>query len=217
MKVPVETLNKLGMTRVILTDKQHEYFTKLVGEYFDVVTYLPLDVVFTQLESKKSHILNYILIEHNKVDDLYDINKKEFKKEHIHIVCSFLGRHRASSLVNMFNTTEVMRLETTPQIKGSVKYLTHETTKAIAQGKVKYENSKLISNNFDFWENICKNASQSTNTALQIIDMILLGIPHREMVAMFGRDYVLNFSKYKEMAGFINDEETIKINKNNGD
>lgn len=209
MKVDKKILESLGMRRVILTDAQHKMFTKLTGENFDVVTYLPINVVLTLLSSPKSCVERYILIEHNKVDDLYDRNLHTMKKEHIHIVISFIGRHRASSLVNMFNTTEVRRIDTSQQLKGSILYLTHESTKAIAQGKVKYAKSKLISNDILYFDKVVKETTDKTNSALQIIDMILMGIPHREMVAYFGRDYVINLDRYKNMAKLISEQETI--------
>lgn len=214
MKVPKHILEELGMFRVILTDNQHKMFTNLIGEDFDVVTYLPLDVVLSLLNDRKSHVCRYVLIEHNKVDDLYDINHKTLKKEHIHIVVSFIGRHRASSLVNMFNTTEVRRIETSQQLKGSILYLTHESTKAIAQGKVKYEKSKLISNDILYFDKVVKETADKTNTSLQIIDMMHMGIPHRELVSYFGRDYVINYEKYKCMAQLISEQETIAVDYN---
>lgn len=198
-KIPKNPYEQFGQRPIVLNDNQKELFTNMRGNTFDIVTYLPLFYVKNLLKLQSTCCLRYILIEHNKVEDLYDKERDYLKKEHIHIVFMGHARRRASAICKLFNTTEVMRISDHNQLVGSVKYLTHDTAKCIKEGKVKYETSKLISDDFDYFDKLYYQQNVCDNS-LDIIDRINLGIPYRELVAMFGRDFVYHYKTYEMLA-----------------
>lgn len=203
-KEPKNPYEQFGQRPIVLNDNQKELFTNMRGNTFDIVTYLPLFYVKNLLALPKTLCLRYILIEHNKFEDLYDKEHDYLKKEHIHIVFMGYARRRASALCKLFNTTEILRIDEHNELVGSVKYLCHDTAKCEKEGKVKYESSKLISNDFAFFDKLYYEQTPIINgkpdNSIDIIDRINLGIPYRELVRMFGRDFVYHYKTYEMLA-----------------
>lgn len=175
------------------------------GTRYDIVTYLDLDDIYDRLNSIDT-VYAWALCTHDKPEDLVH-EDGTFKKVHTHIVLILEDkiRMRGSRLVRLFNTTELRKIVTSQQLIGSFEYLTHESKKAVLEKKVKYEKSKLQFFNEEWFYNL--ETFKSTNSTLDIIDAINSGCSHRELVAMFGRDFVINYKAYCFMAEKIYKEE----------
>lgn len=194
--------------KVQMTEKQKRFFTAMQSKQYDVVTYLDLLDVYRILDSLDCYA--WSLCVHDNEKDL--INEDgTFKKVHTHIVIIFENRVRGSRLVRLFNSTEIRNIITNKQLVGSYLYLTHESEKAIREKKVKYERSKRQYYNEQFFLTI--EDYQSTNTALDIIDSIISGCSHRELVARYGREFVYHYSHYVSMAQKIEIEQRNKVVK----
>lgn len=200
---------EFGQFPVTLTDNQQILFTNMRGKVFDIVTYLPLHYVLNILNSAKTMCENYILIKHDKADDLFDKETGLIGKDHIHIVFMSYARRRASRLVKLFNTTQIMRLENQNQLVGSVLYLTHSTENCIREGKVKYESERLITNNHNFFSKL-SYVRHTQDNALEVIDRINFGLPYRDLVALYGRDFVFHYRQYADMALEIYKQEQLQ-------
>lgn len=199
MKLNKNPFSQFGMEPIMFTDNQQEHFEKLRGKIFTIVTYLPKHYVLNLLKLPSTNCLRYILIEHNRYEDLFDKENNYLKKDHIHIVFESWSRRRASRLCKIFNTTEVMRLTEYNQLAGMVKYLTHETEDCKAKGRLIYDANLLVSNDIEYFRKL-HYESYKLDNSLDIIDHINMGLPYRELVALYGRDFVFHFKAYEELA-----------------
>lgn len=219
MKLNKNPFEKFDMNPISFTDNQQQLFENMRGKVFSIVTYLPKHYVLNLLKLPSTNCLRYILIEHNKFEDLFDKEKNYLKKDHIHIVFESWARRRASRLCKIFNTTEVMRLAEHNQLVGMVKYLTHETEECKLKARLIYDKSLLVSNDIEYFTKLYYESSREDNS-LDIIDRLNMGLPYRELVAMFGRDFVFHYKQYQEMALLIwrqSQQNLILINEDNGE
>ena len=189
-------------TVVELTDKQKLLFSNMRGSNYDVVTYLSEEEILSLLKS--IGVERYAYLTHDK-----DLNADgTLKKSHTHLVLCFSVRKRATNLVRLFNTTELRVIETEKQLKGSFKYLTHETESAIKQGKVKYEKSKLRCNDLEYFDNL-SDCELSVDNSLDIVDKINMGVSTRDLVRQYGKDFIFHYGNYRAIAEQIFYEDNL--------
>lgn len=188
--------------KVELNEKQKQLFSNMRACYYDIVCYLEISEIISIIETL--NVYKYA------VSPLHDLDIKDngkYKKPHYHLVLCFGTKKRGTSLVRLFNTTEIRVINNTPQLKGSYDYLTHDSKGC--EGKVKYEKSKLISNDLSYFEQLIDELR--VDNSFDIIDNIILGMSIRELVKMYGKDFVYHYNQYKTIAELIIEEDR-KIN-----
>lgn len=188
-------------TVVELNDKQKLLFSNMRACYYDVVCYLDIDNII--------NIINTLNVYKYAVSPLHDLDKKgngEFKKPHYHLVLCFGTKKRGTSLVRLFNTTEIRVINNTAQLKGSFEYLTHNSYNC--EKKVKYEKSKLITNDLSYFEQL--DNALGVDNSFDIIDKIILGVSIRELVKCYGKDFVYHYNQYNAIAELIMEEDKAK-------
>lgn len=190
---------------VELTDNQKKYFSSMRGCNYDIVCYLPLNDI-------EDYIINGLNAYKYAISPLHDKDKKdngELKKPHYHLVLCFGTKKRGTQLVRLFNTTEIRLINNTSQLKGSFEYLTHDSKNC--EGKVKYEKSKLRSNDLVYFNNL--DDSVGVDNSYDIIDRLNRQTSIREMVKLYGKDFIYHFDNYVKVAKLIAEEDTLLLYK----
>ena len=185
-------------TIIELNDKQKLLFGSMRGCNYDIVSYLTLEDILNQIQ-----VLNPVYYAVSPLHDLDIKDNGEHKKPHYHIVLCFGTKKRGTQLTRLFNTTELRLINTGYQLKGSFNYLTHDSNDC--KGKVKYEKFKLITNNLEYFENL--DDCQGTDNSFDIIDRIIRGCSTRDMVKLYGKDFIYHRKDYLSVAEAIQYEE----------
>lgn len=79
----------------------------------------------------------------------------------------------------------------------SFDYLTHNTAECMRQGKYLYPSDIVVSNDINHFKG---HYSADFDSAQLILLDFLKGTPYKEMAMKYGRDFILNFEKYKTFA-----------------
>lgn len=85
-------------------------------------------------------------------------------------------------------------------------YLTHKDDKSIMSGKADYSIDSIRCDNLEWWTSKV-DKPQGVDRSVQIIDDIINKVPFRQMCLKYGRDFVINYERYKQMAHLIRSEE----------
>lgn len=126
------------------------------------------------------HIKNYVYIFHKA--------EGEQKKDHIHLLVRLKNTYNLKTVCGWFTTeTDNAKNEVIDQPRQFVKYMLHQTEKSIEDGKIKYDESELKSDNLDYW----LRAEQDTMKL--IIEDLLDGISTLDMVNKYGRDFIIHY------------------------
>lgn len=126
------------------------------------------------------HIKNYVYIFHQA--------EEEQKKEHIHLLIRLKNTYAIKTVVKWFSTdTDNAKDEVIEQPRQFVKYMLHQTEKSIEDGKIKYDESELKSDNLDYW------LKADQDTMKLIIEDLLDGLTTWDMVNKYGRDFIIHY------------------------
>lgn len=146
------------------------------------------------------HIKNYVFILHKA--------EGEQKKDHIHLLIRLKNTYATKTVIKWFSTdVDNAKDEVIDQPRQFVKYMLHQTEKSIEDGKIKYDESELKSDNLDYW------LKADQDTMKLIIEDLLDGLTTWDMVNKYGRDFIIHYKNImmvvKEIrmeGGKINDE-----------
>lgn len=164
----------------------------------EVETYLErayLDFVFTEISC-----LDYVYILHDK-----DINLAtgELCKPHHHIYIHLADSYSLSVFASIFHTTQVHKIDRKNKLlcKNKVIYLTHEKS----TNKYVYSRDCLVFNSWRYWSEL-ENSVIDDNVALSIVNDILCNLSYYNLLKKYGREFLINRTKYLEMAELCKDE-----------
>lgn len=89
------------------------------------------------------------------------------------------------------------------------RYLTHSDQKSMEKGKHQYSVDEVVTDSLE-WYNKTKTATEQRERKdymLDIINDIIDNVPYRELIKKYGRDFVIHWKQYLEMARLILIEE----------
>lgn len=156
---------------------------------WSVVTYLQMDEVLNAISiyQELAGVVHYAIIEHEP--------ETEEKQRHIHIALYFQNARRRDSVCELFKGKGNAFAEPIKDSQVLVyKYFIHKGY----PDKKQYSIDDIRSDNIEFW-----NKEVVENTALTIVEDLIRGRDIREMLKEYGRDFVINYQKYYEMASLI--------------
>lgn len=157
--------------------------------FFSLVTYLS-ESEFLPILQDTTRIRNYIYIYHDK-------DKSE---PHYHICLNTFNPHTITAVCKWFKISEVNTFSEEIHSSNIFGYLTHSLPND--KDKYHYSESELRSNDIEFWKRFCPTA----DIAQSIIADLLDGKSLREMLSLYGREFVLNYNKYRYFASLVSSE-----------
>lgn len=162
---------------------------------FAGISYINKDVLRYILKN----VLNsnhFAIIKHDK-----DVDKQgDLKQEHLHFIVNLNNAMTLTAFGAYFKNEDQNTLYQ-PMIdkSGAFDYLTHANNPE----KHKYEEKEVeVVGGIDFWKKIV--ADDKTNS---IIDDLIHKVRMRDMVDRYGRDFVINYRKYYEIAYIIEGQD----------
>lgn len=157
--------------------------------FFSLISYLS-ESEFLPILQDSSHIRNYIYIYHNK----------DNCEPHYHICLNTFNNHTPTAVCKWFKKLDVNTFSEEIHSSNIFGYLTHSLPKY--KDKYQYSESELRSNDIEFWKRFCPSA----DVAQSIIADLLAGKNLREMLSLYGREFVLNYNKYRYFASLVSSE-----------
>lgn len=154
---------------------------------YSLILYYPFDTIQNAISLRASNIRHYAYIQHDKDD----------KELHTHLLLNLYTDCTSKRIIDLLQSAfELMGLEHQNILcepvhdkYGAFAYLTHENQKE----KYQYFKEDIVTDSPTFWE-------QEVSESLQIIHDIIAGRDYLEMAEEYGRDFIINFHKYKDFA-----------------
>lgn len=87
----------------------------------------------------------------------------------------------------------------------SYAYLTHDTPECKAAGKHVYPEEARHTDDFKYWSTFEEGGSE--DTLLEAVEKLLDGVPLRELVREYGRDFILHYNAIRTLVADIKGEE----------
>lgn len=166
------------------------------SRYFAGVTYLCMEDLIEALQGKATSIRAWAAIDHNK--DNKEPHRHFILRTHStwtpSAVCKWFPRNEDASGKEVNTMVEVVR-----DRQGIADYLTHEND----EGKYHYDKSEIIDHGL---ADIVPSGTTNDDT-FEIIEMMLQGVSTRELVRLYGRDFLYHFGAYKAVVEQIRSEE----------
>lgn len=171
---------------------------------FSLSTYLPLQAVKDLCT--QNWISHYAYITHDS-----DTNEDGTPKQvHTHILLRTVERLSFNAIQRRINrfaydyyygsgeTVQNTFIEFTQDVDDAFRYLTHSTEQARLDGKFQYDSLDIVSDNIGYWRGEYSSTANKNNNALDIITDMENGLTERQLLVRYGREYLINRSKYKE-------------------
>lgn len=159
---------------------------------WSVVSYQPLEELLPLINLSNK----YAYIFHDK--DLC-------KNNHYHLLLYFtteISFKRLKTILEPFNkSNQNTFFQPVREKLACWEYLTHKNN----PDKYQYESTEICTNNASFW-----NYQKVEKDFTQLLDDIINGVSRREMVKRWGRDFILNYERYRSYAFYMFDEECEK-------
>lgn len=188
--------------------------------WFSLETYLPHEILEAWCEDAidSGKIRHYAYILHDKDDST----------PHTHIVVNTVKQQEEGTVRNWIvkygvecgsNQNTLSQVCKNPTAIS--RYLTHSDQKSKDKGKHQYSEDEVVTDSVE-WYNKTKTAIEQRERkdyTLDIINDIIDNIPYRELIVKYGRDLVIHWRQYQEMARLIAIEEggescgTIELNR----
>lgn len=166
---------------------------------FACITYVSEEELKAFLEHYKNDINHYAYALHDKDDN----------ETHYHIVLLWYNNMTLSALRKRFSKFSNQNTLAQPLLSkcGAFEYLTHTDEDSKELKKVQYDKSIIKCDNQDFWNYAIYEEDTEEDTSIQIICDMLAGVPLSVMHKRYGRDFVINYSKYKDFVIALHNEE----------
>lgn len=143
----------------------------------------------------------------------YIYHNEDNNAHHYHVLLRMLNGHTVSAVKSMFGMFSIQNtlVEYMSHPYECFTYLTHSDNPE----KWQYSISDIHSDSLYYWQSLIDedDIQQKNARIIQLLDDIIADVPYRKMVERYGRDYVINFSRYVDMAISIRESEK-KIKKN---
>lgn len=181
---------------------------------FSCITYLNEMALKIVLFAHSHQVRVYAYAYHDKdtyEDDIIDQEsgevlhqKGDLKEPHYHVLLVLNNGNTVSAVRRWFygyEDRDGKEINTLVQISrdkyATFDYLTHNTPECIRQGKYLYPEDIIVSNDINHFRG---HYSADLDSAQLIMLDMCRGVPYREMIFKYGRDFILNFEKYKTLA-----------------
>ncbi|MBP3608269.1 MAG: hypothetical protein J6J11_08125 [Treponema sp.] len=189
---------------------------------FSLISYLNEEQIQKCLLSHGCQIRCYEYIYHDK--DVFDeIDEKKNsehkagtpKEPHYHILIVTFNQCTVSAVRKWFKgyVDSNGEITTTAQVMCDVysmdEYITHDDKESIARGKFRYPRSAVKCSDINYFQ--AKLESEYDNSTL-IVEMLLRGVSIRQIVKMFGKDFIYHYSQIKQVVNDIQVCEKHNIN-----
>lgn len=165
-----------------------------------LVTYATVDQFIPILKNHLSSIRGYCYILHDEADQI----------PHFHILLRTFSPWKPEQVRRWFfglqdqTGKEITTLcETIGDLDLMILYLTHSDPESIANGKFRYSDDDIF--DYGFLKTVEKRDSK--DSSFEIINSILSGMSFRNLVRLYGRDYVYHYKVYHELAQRIFQED----------
>lgn len=150
---------------------------------------------------------HYALSLHDK-----DVNDDgELKKAHIHCILRFGKQYTCSRIMKMFGEKMARPfIFIEDEFCRYYDYLTHKDE----EDKYQYPEEQIVTDDISYWvreyENHIRDPTDGENVAEQIINDMIATRPTRELVKKYGREIVINYKYYRNIAGMVYYEEYLR-------
>lgn len=161
---------------------------------FSIVTYMNNEEILNFLTQYNEHIKHYAYALHDKDDN----------ETHTHLLLMLYNNCTCSALRSRLSKYSTQNSLVQPLLDKycAFQYLTHENN----EDKAQYDKSIIKCDNLDFWEKLDGDFQEEEDTTIQIISDMLSGVPLYEMHKRYGRDFIINYHKYKEYVKDVKEE-----------
>ena len=164
------------------------------SRFFACVSYITdTEKILTIMQGKQSSIRAYAVIKHDK--DKGDLHHHMVIRTHSNWTCQQVAKwfKPNGEEQNTFAQPVIDR-------NGIIEYLTHENED---DTKAKYDKADIIDGGLD---DLLPQEDCADN-AFEIINAMLNGMSLRELVRLYGRDFVYHYGSYRLLAEDIRDRE----------
>lgn len=161
---------------------------------FSIVTYMNNEEILNFLAQYNDHIKHYAYALHDKDDN----------EPHTHLLLMLYNNCTCSALRSRMSKYSVQNSLVQPLLdkSSSYQYLIHANN----EEKTQYDKSIIKCDNLDFWERLDNDFQEEEDVSIQIIADMLNGVPLFEMHKRYGKDFILNYHKYKEFVKDVKEE-----------
>lgn len=183
--------------------------------WFCLIFYGSEEELKSLLEKYSVRISHYAYILHDKdiyADDLlrddgtYVHKKGEIEIPHFHLLVSFYNGHTLSAVKKLFTTKlDKPRAEVITDKVIQYEYLIHKND----PDKYQYPKTDIVSDNLHYFEKMCirGDKTDTDEKAVSIVNDILAGISPRILMHRYGRDFIIHYNQYKDMADLIREHD----------
>ncbi len=162
------------------------------SRFFACVSYIPnTDELIEILQTKGKSIRSFALIKHDK----------EEGELHHHIVIRTHTNWKCLQVAKWFKSPTGQNTFVQPvrDRQGILDYLTHEN----APEKYQYDKSDIIDGGLDDLLPACESSDES----YEIVEMLIKKTSIRELVRLYGKDFIYHYGSYVAVANAIKEEE----------
>lgn len=171
---------------------------------FCLITYHSEETLLSVLSRYSSRVRHYAYILHDR-----DTNDDgSLKEKHFHLLLQLNNAMTLSAVRRLFPAVldekgkEISTLGQPMRDKSDCfVYLDH----ADLPDKYHYPHDDIKSDDLGYWNGVQRG--EADDKTLNIIDDIIACVPFRELAQRYGRDLVLNFSRYRDFAEAVRREE----------
>lgn len=167
------------------------------ARFFAIVSYLSADKIAEIMQRKGTSVRAWALIDHDRDE----------KEPHRHLVIRTNTSWTASQIqkwfmgVLEFGVAPNTFVEVVHDRTAICEYLTHENE----DGKFKYEQSDIVDHGLC---DILPSADCADDT-FEIVEKMVQGVSVRELVRLYGRDFVYHYGNYVAVVQAIKEEELL--------
>lgn len=163
------------------------------ARFFSLVTYLSEEEIVSVLNNHSSSVVAYAYIYHDR-DNV---------EPHYHLVLRLSSSWTSSAVLKWFKGfPQNSFIQIVHDRSAIVQYLTHENE----SDKFHYSQSDIVDAGLS---DIC-SSSEADNLGLDIVEDIVSGVPTRELVRRYGRDFIIHSASYFVISDMIMKEEGLK-------
>jgi hypothetical protein len=156
-----------------------------------IVTYCDLSLFINDIIPLVNH---YAFIKHDK----------EEAAPHYHLIITLKVAKSGKALIKLFPTYQNTFIEPTnkSQLGGDFLYLTHSNDSS----KLSYDISKVVCDDFDYFYQFTESDSKTNNNIELFEDITNENFDIVYLVKKYGRDFIINYRKYREFHEVYNYE-----------
>lgn len=147
---------------------------------------------------------NILIISHYAISPLHDkdiLSDGSLKESHYHLLITFKKNVSIPTIKSLFSFESNIFGEKCTNRYSAFNYLSHKYEK----DKPIYDEKLIISNDIKYYIDTPTKEKQieKNNETLELIDSLIAGYNYRELVQLYGKDFVINYKSYVRMARLI--------------